>query len=114
MKTSRGLLRTPQRVSQARTARKSRGPSIVLSGKFLAAHRDEILARVRACERAENRGHPLQRIIELRGGTRDVRVTTTDEHLARRIGEALYAAYKGELEYRYNRKHDLLRVTWCR
>ena len=156
MKTSRGLLRTPQRISQARTARKSPGPaccpdcgailrrgrwrweeipaapraqqcpacwrmrtrdpaaSVTLSGEFLAEHRDEILARVRACERAENRDHPLQRIIELRGGARDVRVTTTDQHLARRIGDALVSAYKGELEYRYNEKDDLLRVTWSR
>ena len=156
MKTSRTLLRTPQRISQARTARKSPGPSccpdcgaifrrgrwrweevpaapraqqcpacrrvrarqpaasIALSGEFLAAHRDEILARVRACERAESRDHPLQRIIELRDGAKDVRVTTTDPHLARRIGDALYAAFKGELEYRYNEKDDLLRVTWCR
>ena len=88
--------------------------SVTLSGEFLASHRDQIVARVRACERAENRTHPLQRIIALSAAGKGLRVTTTDPHLARRIGDALYAAYKGELEYRYNEKDDLLRVSWCR
>jgi hypothetical protein len=88
--------------------------TITLSGEFVAAHRDEILARVRACERAENRDHPLQRIIALGAGGAGVRITTTDGHLARRIGDALYSAYKGDLEYRYSEKDDLLRVSWCR
>jgi hypothetical protein len=87
--------------------------SVTLSGEFLAGHRDEILARVRACERAENRTHPLS-AMALSAGGREVRITTTDAHLARRIGEALRRAYKGELSYRYNRGEDLLRVSWCR
>jgi hypothetical protein len=41
-------------------------------------------------------------------------VTTTDTHLARRIGAALHDAYKGELEYRYNKQENLLRVAWSR
>lgn len=41
-------------------------------------------------------------------------VTTTDPHLARRIGDALHHAYKGELEYRYNKQDKLLRVSWSR
>ena len=86
MKTGRGALRTPQRNSLVRQSRKLRGPaccpaclrirdrmpgaSVALSGEFLAAHRDEILARVRAC--------------------------------------------KGELEYRYTKDDNRLRVSWCR
>jgi hypothetical protein len=97
-----------------RVAERAPAASVTLSGEFLAAHRDEILARVRACERAENRTHPLQRIIALSAAGKGVRVTTTDTHLARRIGDALYAAFKGELEYRYTEKDDLLRVRWCR
>ena len=41
-------------------------------------------------------------------------VTTTDPHLARRIGEALHHAYKGELDYHYNKEEKLLRVVWRR
>ena len=54
-------------------------------------------------------GH-RQLLQEVRG----MRVTTTDAHLARRIGDALRHAYKGALEYRYNRDANLLRVRWSR
>lgn len=87
---------------------------VTLSGDFLAAHRDEILARVRACERAANLDHPLQRILAMRRIGNALRITTTDPHLARRIGDALRAAYKGALAYRYNGKNDQLRVSWRR
>jgi hypothetical protein len=43
-----------------------------------------------------------------------VLVTTTDAHLARRMGDALHDAYKGELEYHYNPEDNLLRVLWSR
>jgi hypothetical protein len=88
--------------------------SVTLSGEFLASHRDEILARVRACERAENRTHPLKRIIAVSPAGKGVRITTTDAHLARRIGDALRSAYKGELRYRYRKGEDLLQVSWSR
>ena len=41
-------------------------------------------------------------------------VTTTGVHLARRLGEALEDAYKGVLEYHYNKEQQLLRVAWNR
>jgi NMD protein affecting ribosome stability and mRNA decay len=87
---------------------------VALKGSFFASHRDEILARLRRCEQAENRLHPLQRIMAIDAAGDGVMVTTTDTHLARRMGDALYDAYKGELDYRYNRRENLLRVLWCR
>lgn len=87
---------------------------VALKGGFFARHRDEILARVRHCEQAEKRLHPLQRIMAINAAGEGVVVSTTDTHLARRIGDALYDAYKGELDYRYNRRENLLRVLWCR
>jgi hypothetical protein len=50
--------------------------------------------------------------IEDAGG--DVLVTTTDTHLARNIAEAVQSAYKGELDFHYNREENLLRATWSR
>jgi hypothetical protein len=97
-----------------RTRERLPGASVVLSGDFLAAHRDEILGRVRNCEQAENRTHPLQRIMAIAPSGKGLRITTTDAHLARRIGEALHHAYKGELDYHYNKEDNLLRVLWCR
>jgi hypothetical protein len=90
------------------------GASIALSGRFFAAHRDEILAQVRNCERAEKDTHPMQRIMAIAPAERGMVVTTTDAHLARRIGEALRRAYKGELVWRYHKADSLLRVSWYR
>jgi hypothetical protein len=56
----------------------------------------------------------MQRIMAIAAEGRGVRVSTTDTHLARRIGDALRDAYKGELEYRYNKEDNLLRVLWSR
>ena len=39
-------------------------------------------------------------------------VLTTDTHLPRRIGEALKHAHHGELELRYDKDEDFVRVTW--
>ena len=41
-------------------------------------------------------------------------ITTTDIHLARDIGEAVHAAYNGELQYHYNKEENLMRVLWTR
>lgn len=85
-----------------------------LSGEYLGEHRAEILRRVRRCEAAEKRAHPLQRIMAVAPEGAGVLVTTTDSHLARRIAEALVKAFKGSAEYRYGKQDNLLRVDWSR
>ena len=85
-----------------------------LKGEFFDAHRDEVLKRVQHCEASEKREHPLQRIMAVKADGDGLLVTTTDPHLARRIGDSLHDAYKGELDYRYNKEENLLRVTWRR
>jgi NMD protein affecting ribosome stability and mRNA decay len=85
-----------------------------LKGEFFDAHRDEVLKRVRRCEASEKRSHPLQRIMRVEDDGDGLLVTTTDAHLARRIGDSLHDAYKGELKYRYSKDENLLRATWRR
>lgn len=85
-----------------------------LGGPYLAEHRDAILRRVRACEEAERREHPLERIIAIKPVPRGMLVTTTGVHLARRIAQGLKGAFKGELESRYNKSDNLLRASWRR
>jgi hypothetical protein len=63
---------------------------------------------------SERREHPLQRIMAVQTGGEGILITTTDPHLARRIGEALRGAYKGELRVRYNKDEHLVRVYWSR
>lgn len=87
---------------------------VSVSGEFFAGHRDEILALVRHCEETEKRNHPLERIMKVADDSGGVLVTTTGVHLARRIGDALEDAYKGSLEFHYNKEEQLLRVAWRR
>lgn len=87
---------------------------ITLGGDFLAAHRAEVVALVRACEAREASRHVLERIIDLQERPGGLLVTTTGVHLARRIGGAVHRAYKGQLRQRYNKADKLLRVSWSR
>lgn len=87
---------------------------VLLSGKFLALHQEEILQLVRNHEKREKGEHPLQRIMDIKTGGQGCQITTTDIHLARGIGDALHHAYQGELELHYNRDQNLLRVSWSR
>ena len=87
---------------------------VTFKGEFIGAHRDEILHLVRNREAAEKAEHPLQRIMAIEDTGGDVLVTTTDTHLARSIAEAVQSAYKGELDFHYNREENLLRATWSR
>jgi len=88
--------------------------TVRLGGAFFDEHRDEVLRRVRLCEEAERKLHPLQRILDVRNEDDGVLVTTTGSHLARRIGVALGKSFKGEARFRYRPGDNLLRVTWRR
>ena len=85
-----------------------------LAGRFISDHPEEVLNTVKRCEARAKAEHPLQRIIAMEPNAGDVHITTTDIHLARRIGEALHRAYRGRLQFHYEAGQPLLRVTWTR
>ena len=87
---------------------------VSLQGEYFAAHRDEVLGRVRNCEAQERSRHPLERVIGITRAPGGAVVTTTSVHLARRVGHALEHAFKGTLSQSYNRGDNLLRVRWSR
>ena len=87
---------------------------VTLAGAFLEAHRDEILALAHNVAQQQGAQHPLQRIMGIEEGEKEVTVTTTDMHLARAIGERIERAYGGDLDYRYASEASLLRVSWKR
>lgn len=87
---------------------------VTLKGSFLEEHRDEILQLLRNHEAKEKAEHPLQRIMAIVASADGVTVTTTDTHLARDLAQALHHAYKGALEFHYNKEDNLLRATWSR
>jgi NMD protein affecting ribosome stability and mRNA decay len=87
---------------------------VSVSGAFFKDHRDELLHLVKNEEDREKGEHPLKRIMKIEDEDDGLQITTTDIHLARRIGDALHDAYQGELEYHYNEAENLLRVVWTR
>ncbi len=74
---------------------------VKLQGEFVEQHRREILKLVRNTEEREQGEHALQRIMEINEDGSEITVTTTDIHLARRIGEAINNAYEGDLDINY-------------
>lgn len=87
---------------------------LTLQGAFLEGHRDEILQLMRNHEAREKAEHPLQRIMAVSEDSVGVTITTTDAHLARDLAQALHKAYKGALEFHYNKADNLLRAAWSR
>lgn len=87
---------------------------IRLEGEFFLQHRDEILTLARHREVRETVEHALERIMAIEESDGGVLITTTGVHLARDVGEAVHAAYKGRLDYHYNKEQHLLRVNWQR
>ena len=88
---------------------------LLLTGEFVALHRDQVVGLARNEEARVKAEHPLARIIKIEEQTRapeGVVITTTDPHLARRIGEALHHAHHGTFTCRYEENEDLLRANW--
>lgn len=87
---------------------------VSIEGPFSRSHRDEVVNLVRNIESREKAEHPLQRIMSVDEQGDDLLVTTTDIHLARDIGKALEDAYKGDMDFHYNKDEYLLRIRWRR
>ena len=85
-----------------------------LSGRFFTAHRDEILNIARNTQKAETDEHPLHRIISIDDEADTAVITTTDIHLPRRIGQAIFDACKGAFDFDYDEEGYFIRARWCR
>lgn len=88
---------------------------VFLDGTFFVTHHEEIeqLLRNEAERAAED--NPLARIMEWkRDGSHKLTVTTTTEHLAQRLGNALEKAYGGNTLYDFSHENKLARVNWLR
>lgn len=90
------------------------GGHLTLRGSFVRDHRDELLGLARNVEEREKGQHPLKRIMAVQDVGADLLITTTDPNLARNIGDALFHAYEGDLDYRYAEDSNVLRVGWAR
>lgn len=80
----------------------------------LDLRRGEILNLARRLELLEKELHPLHRIMNVEMGPDQIVINTTDMHLARRIGEAIRRAHKGDLAIRFAEETSFVRVNWRR
>lgn len=87
---------------------------VTLTGSFHLEHREELLNLASNIVARENGQHPLKRLMEVSEQGDELTFKTTDAGLARNIGDAIRAAYDGELEYHYPEDGGLLRVRWHR
>jgi NMD protein affecting ribosome stability and mRNA decay len=87
---------------------------LTIRGDYAAAHRQEILNLARNEEKTAKQEHPLSRIIGIKEEDKTITVSTTDIHLARRIGEALHNAHQGDIALQYSKNEQFLRAEWTR
>lgn len=87
---------------------------LILRGKFVMQHKNEILNLVKNIESLENREHPMNRVMGRRDLDDGIVVTTTDLHLPRRIGTALEGAWEGTLDIHFDKGGQFTRVSWHR
>ncbi len=85
-----------------------------IKGAFFKEHGDEMMHMLRHVEEREKEAHPLERIMAIATEDAATLVTTTGVHLARRLGEALARAYKGDLSFQYGDGEQSIRLQWQR
>jgi NMD protein affecting ribosome stability and mRNA decay len=93
---------------------KYEGGVVYLEGNFLKEHKEEILNLIKNIADEEMAYRPLERIISIDEDEEGITIKTTYEHIARRIGEAVHRAYKGELKLEYPGGQKYIRVFWKR
>ncbi len=98
--------------------RKQKGEArgfLTLRGGFLAGHREDIEALLRREEERAVVDNPTGRILDWDTSVEGVlKLSTTTEHLAQRLGRAVHKAYAGDVQYDFSHENKLARVTWTR
>ncbi len=87
---------------------------IELQGEFLTQHREEIVNLIHNEEKLQKKEHPQERIMAIEETGEVTMITTTGIHIARRIGEAIASAYKGDLAFTYGDGEKSIQVAWVR
>jgi NMD protein affecting ribosome stability and mRNA decay len=87
---------------------------VLLRGAFLQTHHNEIINLVSNEEGRAKGLNPLERIVRMTEGDGTLRITTTNEKLAQRIGRALQKAYQGDVQYKWSEDTKYVRVEWTR
>lgn len=87
---------------------------VYLSGDYFQEHKEEILQLAKNTEERARSNRPLQRIMWSEKDSEHLKLATTNEHLARRIGKAIASAHNGNLDINSGHNERLVRVYWKR
>ena len=88
---------------------------VYLDGAFLVEHRKEIERLMLNEAKRAGEDNPLARILEFKeGNDHMLTVTTTTEHLAQRLGNAVEKAFGGDVQYNFSHENKFTRVSWQR
>jgi len=90
------------------------GGIVRLEGEYFQKMKEEIMNLVRNEEEEAKSLRPLQRIMGMEENEKGVTIYTTYPHLARRIGEKVNSAHKGNLSFQYSEGEKFIRVNWIR
>lgn len=70
---------------------------IIIRGTYFSGHKNEIIQLIQNISSAELSIDPLERLMEMCNGSKELVFKTSGVHLARKIGNALQLAFDGEL-----------------
>lgn len=87
---------------------------LVIEGKFVEEHGNEIMSVIDNKEDRQFYINPLEQIIDIRRRDGRIEVETTTEKLAQRIGQILQKAFQGELTYKWSADTKIARLIWTR
>jgi NMD protein affecting ribosome stability and mRNA decay len=90
------------------------GGIVQLGGSFAAAHRQDLLNRIRNLETLVADERPLERIINIKEEHGEIVISATTEHLAARIGKAIQRDFGGELQLKYAPEDKFATARWHR
>lgn len=88
---------------------------VYVDGPFSVTHHDEIEQLLWNEAGRAAKDNPLARIMGCKPGDgHQLTVSTTTEHLAQRLGQALEKAFGGKTDYHFSHENKLARVNWAR
>lgn len=87
---------------------------LFLSGNYFREHKEQILNLINNILKEEHARSPLKRLVRIEDRGDLMYLTFTDDHVTRRVGEAIHKAHKGELEINYSEEDRFVRIHWKR
>lgn len=90
------------------------GGYVSLSGDFFTLHHEDIENLIENEAKRAAIDNPLARIMNQSQTDCEMKIETTTEHLAQRLGHAVKKAFDGDVEYHFSDENKVTRVTWHR